>query len=98
MVYQTMQIMGVAWRGNVEPVIHQPDTNIDWQLPPHLQDYVVSGVSQTVGKDKLGEIIKTFQPYTLLSKAQLFSLYSHAKQAYSYLFWLPQMLLRRSLK
>ncbi|ABA20489.1 conserved hypothetical protein [Trichormus variabilis ATCC 29413] len=98
MVYQTMQIMGVAWRGNVEPVIHQPDANIDWQLPPHLQDYVVSGVSQTVGKDRLGEILKTLQPYTLLSKAQLFSLYSHVKQAYAYLFWLPQMLIRRSLK
>jgi predicted O-methyltransferase YrrM len=35
-VYQTMQIMGAAWRGNVEPVKHQPDPNISWQLPAHL--------------------------------------------------------------
>ncbi|MDP8935299.1 MAG: class I SAM-dependent methyltransferase, partial [Cyanobacteriota bacterium] len=44
-VYQTMQIMGAAWRGNVEPVKHQPDPNISWELPAHLQDYSVSGIS-----------------------------------------------------
>lgn len=45
LVYQTMQIMGVAWRGNVEPVYHQPDPNVDWHLPKHLQNYSVSGMS-----------------------------------------------------
>ncbi len=44
MIYQTMQIMGVAWRGNVSPVTHQPDPTVNWQLPQHLQDYCVSGV------------------------------------------------------
>lgn len=44
MIYQTMQIMGVAWRGNVEPFIHQPDPNIQWNLPLHLQQYPVSGI------------------------------------------------------
>lgn len=43
MVYQTMQIMGVAWRGHVEPIMHQPDPKINWVLPSHLQDYQVSG-------------------------------------------------------
>ncbi|MEH1965727.1 glycosyltransferase [Nostoc sp.] len=43
MVYQTMQIMGVAWRGNVEPVQHQSDPTINWKLPKHLQHYSVSG-------------------------------------------------------
>jgi glycosyltransferase involved in cell wall biosynthesis/predicted O-methyltransferase YrrM len=43
LVYQTMQIMGVAWRGNVQPVTHQPDPQIDWELPVHLQHYEVSG-------------------------------------------------------
>ncbi|NJK69734.1 MAG: macrocin O-methyltransferase [Microcoleus sp. SU_5_3] len=43
-IYQTMQIMGAAWRGNVEPVQHQPDPNISWQLPAHLQGYDVSGM------------------------------------------------------
>ncbi|MEG5063534.1 glycosyltransferase [Microcoleus sp. B3-A4] len=41
-VYQTMQIMGAAWRGNVEPVKHQPDPKISWQLPAHLHGYNIS--------------------------------------------------------
>ncbi|NET60865.1 MAG: tetratricopeptide repeat protein [Symploca sp. SIO2E6] len=45
LIYQTMQIMGVAWRGKVEPVTHQPDPQINWQLPEHLQGYAVSGIS-----------------------------------------------------
>ncbi|NER93585.1 MAG: hypothetical protein F6J86_07060 [Symploca sp. SIO1B1] len=40
-----MQIMGVAWRGKVEPVIHQPDPKITWPLPKHLQGYAISGIS-----------------------------------------------------
>jgi predicted O-methyltransferase YrrM len=92
MVYQTMQIMGVAWRGNVEPVMHQPDTTIDWRLPPHLQNYAVSGVTQPVKTDKFGTILKAAQPYTLLSEAQLLMRYSQAKQVYDYLFWLPKII------
>lgn len=92
MVYQTMQIMGVAWRGNIEPVIHQPDPQINWRLPPHLAHHPVSGATNTEIKDKIGDIIRAVQPYTLFSKARLFSLYSLTKQLYYYLFWLPQML------
>ncbi|WP_373537653.1 TylF/MycF/NovP-related O-methyltransferase [Microcoleus sp.] len=44
-IYQTMQIMGAAWRGNVEPVKHQPDPKISWNLPAHLHGYSVSGIS-----------------------------------------------------
>jgi SAM-dependent methyltransferase/predicted O-methyltransferase YrrM len=44
-VYQTMQIMGAAWRGNVEPVKHQPDPNIYWDLPAHLQGYEISSLN-----------------------------------------------------
>ncbi|MHC5742387.1 MAG: class I SAM-dependent methyltransferase [Nostoc sp.] len=43
-IYQTMQIMGAAWRGNVEPVKHQPDPKINWNLPKHLEHYSVSGL------------------------------------------------------
>ncbi|MEG4802207.1 TylF/MycF/NovP-related O-methyltransferase [Microcoleus sp. ARI1-B5] len=63
-IYQTMQIMGAAWRGNVEPVKHQPDPNISWQLPAHLQGYSVSGISvmpkqnlPTLQQPNLGKII-----------------------------------------
>ncbi|MDX2100102.1 MAG: glycosyltransferase, partial [Leptolyngbyaceae cyanobacterium bins.59] len=42
MVYQTMQIMGVAWRGKVQPIQHQPDPDVRWSLPAYLQGYVIS--------------------------------------------------------
>jgi hypothetical protein len=42
LIYQTMQIVGVAWRGNVSPVTHYPDPNVEWQLPEHLKHYSVS--------------------------------------------------------
>lgn len=44
MVYQTMQIMGIAWRGAVRPVHHLPDPRVAWQLPHHLVGLPVSGV------------------------------------------------------
>ncbi|MGB3534838.1 MAG: CmcI family methyltransferase [Microcoleaceae cyanobacterium] len=42
MIYQTMQIMGVAWRGNVHPIQHQPDPRVHWQLPEYLTEYTIS--------------------------------------------------------
>lgn len=82
MVYQTMQIMGVAWRGNVEPMQHQPDPQVDWLLPPHLSTYTVSGLetSPLVDIREFQEILETVRPYTLLSEERLLSLYSLAKQ------------------
>jgi predicted O-methyltransferase YrrM len=35
-VYQTAQIMGVAWRGDVAPAPHRPDPRQQWRLPAHL--------------------------------------------------------------
>ena len=43
LVYQTMQIMGVAWRGNVQPIAHTPDPRVAWTLPQHLVGFEVSG-------------------------------------------------------
>ena len=39
MLYHTMQIMGVAWRGNVEPIQHHPDPKVFWQVPSHLKSF-----------------------------------------------------------
>src|SRR5216684_2026574 len=44
LVYQTAQIMGMAWRGRVKPVTHIPDPAVAWQLPHHLVGLPVSGV------------------------------------------------------
>ncbi|UKO99870.1 class I SAM-dependent methyltransferase [Nostoc sp. UHCC 0870] len=79
MIYQTMQIMGVAWRGNIEPLQHQPDPKINWHLPEHLQNYSVSELS-TDGFNEFQEIITAIRPYTLLGEARLFSLYTLAKK------------------
>jgi hypothetical protein len=38
-VYDTMQIMGVAWRGNVRPIVHRPDPSIRWVTPTHLGQF-----------------------------------------------------------
>ncbi|BCL34801.1 class I SAM-dependent methyltransferase [Nostoc sp. MS1] len=79
MIYQTMQIMGVAWRGNIEPVQHQPDPKIDWHLPEHLQNYTISELSTDVFNE-FQELVSIIRPYTLLGEARLFSLYNLAKK------------------
>lgn len=50
-IYQTMQIMGLAWRGSVSPVPHEPDPGIVWPLPAHLRDLSVNG--RTPAEDAL---------------------------------------------
>ena len=40
-VYHTAQIMAVVWRGHVDPVAHQPDPRIDWQIPDHVMPLLV---------------------------------------------------------
>lgn len=37
-LYQTAQIMGLAWRGDVSPPRHVPDPEVAWQIPVHLTD------------------------------------------------------------
>jgi predicted O-methyltransferase YrrM len=48
MVYQTMQIMAAAWRGQVKPVSHRADPSYDWPLPDHLVKYPIAGEVPTV--------------------------------------------------
>jgi hypothetical protein len=44
MAYQTAQMVGVAWRGEVMPVAHKPDPSQSWSVPEHLKGIAVSGV------------------------------------------------------
>jgi hypothetical protein len=39
-VYQTIQGMGIAWRGNVTLLEHQPDPNVNWTLPQSLRRFL----------------------------------------------------------
>jgi glycosyltransferase involved in cell wall biosynthesis len=43
-VYQTAQLMGLAWRGRVTPVAHVPDPHVAWQVPSHLAGLPIAGV------------------------------------------------------
>jgi len=65
LIYQTMQIMGIAWRGNVQPIVHQPDPSISWQLPEHLKGYEVSGISQPSGDTSLEELLAAIECLSL---------------------------------
>jgi predicted O-methyltransferase YrrM len=38
-IYNTTQIMGVAWRGAIEPVRHVADPRVTWRTPDHLGVY-----------------------------------------------------------
>ena len=44
MAYQTAQMVGVAWRGDVAPVAHRPDPTQAWSVPEHLRGIAISGV------------------------------------------------------
>jgi hypothetical protein len=45
MAYQTAQMLGVAWRGEVVPVAHKPDPSQSWRVPAHLKGIVISGAA-----------------------------------------------------
>jgi predicted O-methyltransferase YrrM len=45
MAYQTAQMVGVAWRGDVAPVAHRPDPMQNWSVPEHLVGIPISGVA-----------------------------------------------------
>jgi hypothetical protein len=42
LIYQTVQIMGVAWRGAAKPPAHTPDPGVAWSIPDHLASYRVA--------------------------------------------------------
>jgi len=45
MIYHTTQIMGVAWRGNIEPVRHVADPRVSWGIPEHLVRCIASAAA-----------------------------------------------------
>jgi hypothetical protein len=38
-IYQTAQMMGVAWRGDISPIQHKPDPGQSWRVPEHLAGF-----------------------------------------------------------
>lgn len=94
MIYQTMQIMGVAWRGNIQPIQHQPDPKVTWTLPDFLKGYQISDLSAPErpsnnnytldsaldSQQEFHEIVEKVRPFSLLSEARLHNLYTKAKE------------------
>ncbi len=76
-VYQTMQIMGVAWRGAVEPPDHIPDPRVEWELPAHLEGFEVSGLDRWREYRELEQSVKGM---TMLNMPRLLSLYRAARR------------------
>ena len=77
-IYNTMQIMGVAWRGNVSPVDHQPDPQVQWEIPEHLEGYEVSDFSFDAETAEFERLYRVIKPFTMLGSARLLSLYRNA--------------------
>lgn len=57
LVYQTSQIMAVAWRGDVAPVPHTPDAAQIWRLPEHLRSFEVSGENFGTRAERFADVI-----------------------------------------
>jgi predicted O-methyltransferase YrrM/predicted nucleic acid-binding Zn-ribbon protein len=95
-IYQTAQIIGVAWRGNVEPVSHQPDPTVYWTLPNHLRRYAEGATLEPSGEQDLQDTLLRFQSQLewlrlrwQASKAEIVDLNGH-KDWFAYQLQLTQ--------
>ena len=71
MIYQTAQIMGVAWRGAVTPISHIPDPSQPWWLPVHLASYPISGEPPDHRLERVFKLIDfSFAPGRSTSEAE----------------------------
>ena len=66
-IYQTMQIMGVAWRGDINPIAHLPDPAVEWDMPEHLKKYRIVDSALSISASSSGDRRKV----TLTSDAEL---------------------------
>jgi predicted O-methyltransferase YrrM/Skp family chaperone for outer membrane proteins len=71
MIYETMQIVGVAWRGNVILVDHVPDPNHNWSIPDHLLKYAIAGESQRIRSERIEGLLHLAQRELALKDAAI---------------------------
>lgn len=79
MIYDTMHLMGVAWRGNVAPIMHQSDPAIRRVLPGTLQGFPRPGDFGPVDLEEFRGLAVQVRDNTVLSDARLLSLYRQTK-------------------
>ena len=84
MVYQTMQIMGVAWRGDIEPVKHQPDPQVNWVLPKHLAHHPVSNLVSDphIAPKNLIQKISNIQNFSTTPLCEFFYKYNKKNKSF----------------
>jgi glycosyltransferase involved in cell wall biosynthesis len=70
-IYETMQIVGVAWRGNVTPVPHLPDPAHEWSLPRHLLKYPVAGESPRIRSERMAGLLQIAEREVALRDARI---------------------------
>ncbi len=58
MIYNTAQVVGVAWRGEAQPLGHVGDPKEVWRIPAHLSSFLVSGESAEVRAERLSGVIE----------------------------------------
>jgi hypothetical protein len=83
MIYQTMQVMGVAWRGNVRPVEHFPDPSVDWPEAAHLRRHPFSGwqthPDYARDRQELQAVFSVLRPFGDLNERRLRTLFTLAR-------------------
>jgi glycosyltransferase involved in cell wall biosynthesis/predicted O-methyltransferase YrrM len=60
-LYQTAQVMGMAWRGDVQPVAHVPDPKVAWQIPAHLVGLPIMGVDAPPPRPRVERLLREFE-------------------------------------
>ena len=64
-LFQTAQIMAMAWRGNITPPPHIPDPDVAWQVPAHLLDLPICGIDAMPARTArrvLGDVLAAAAP------------------------------------
>jgi hypothetical protein len=70
MVFQTMQIMGVAWRGNVKIPVHIPDPQVNWSVPDHLRTFMISGETPAIYAQRIQKFFMDFTSHDPYARAR----------------------------
>ncbi len=68
MIFQTMQILGVAWRGDLKMPVHTPDPRVHWDLPAHLHSFGVSGETDAERIRRIDRMFANLTSYDLRAR------------------------------
>jgi predicted O-methyltransferase YrrM len=70
LVFQTMQIMGVAWRGKVKIPVHIPDPKVNWSVPDHLRTFMISGETPAAYAQRIQKFFVDYSSHDPYARAK----------------------------